>query len=84
MLGKILIFFKYLFFMIITLPRDVRAFFMVRRIKSKSTECDRKDYSVSAYFERWVKSQPQKACLVCDDQKWTFKDVIWRETRRFH
>lgn len=61
--------------MILTLPRDVRAALMLRKIKKKSLLVDQLDCSVPEYFQRWVKSQPDKPCLVFEDEKWTFKNV---------
>lgn len=76
MLPKALInFFKYIFYIILTLPRDIRAAIMVSRLKRQSKVVDRKNYTVSDYYQRWLKKQPNKPCLVFEDQKWTFQDV---------
>lgn len=77
MIDKIIYFFKFIFYMIITLPRDLRGLVMVTKIKKKTNEIDTKNYSVSDYFQRWVRVQPNKDCLVWEDQRWSFNDVTF-------
>lgn len=75
MLDKILKLFKYIFYILFTLPRDLRAFLMVRKIERMSREVDKANWSVTDYYQRWLQKQPNKPCLIQDDKKWTFRDV---------
>lgn len=76
MISKILKFLKFVFYIILSLPRDIRAFFAVKHIKQKANLIEKYDYSVSDVFTKWVKKHPKKVCLVFDNTKWTFQDVI--------
>lgn len=75
MFSKIFTFFKFVFYIFLSLPRDFRAYFIVKRIKRKANQIDKYDYTVPDVFAKWVKKQPQKVCLIFDDIKWTFQDV---------
>jgi len=72
---KIYLLLKYIVCVLLTLPRDVRALIVLSKIKRKTTNYDRKKTSVIDIFTQWVKKQPNKECIVYDDQVWTFQDV---------
>lgn len=77
MLWKIINFFKYLYYFILTLPRDIKSFGLLRKIKQKTLYYDEKNYSVQDVFGEWARSQPEKACIIFNSQTWTFQDVIY-------
>ena len=72
---SIIYFFKFIFYSIITLPRDIRAVTKLVKILIKSLYHDKKCYSVSDVFKKWAIQQPNKECLSFNDQIWTFQDV---------
>lgn len=75
MIKKILIFLKYIWYFLLTLPRDLRAIRTLNKIVKKSKKCDQENYSVQDVFSQWVKKQPNKPCIIFNEQTWTFKDV---------
>lgn len=57
------------------LPRDVRGLVTFAKIKAKLRKLDKYQYNVTDVFSKWVKSQPNKACIIFNDVTWTFKDL---------
>ena len=75
MLETIIYFLKFIFYSIITLPRDIRVLYKLIRILLKSKYYDDKNYSVSDIFKKWVKKYSTKESIIFYDQIWTFQDV---------
>ncbi|CAF0715294.1 unnamed protein product [Brachionus calyciflorus] len=75
MLSKIYFFIKFFLYFLYKLPRDIRGAFIYRRIKSKVKECDTKNYAVQDIFTKWVKEQPNKPCIIFNDEIYTYSDL---------
>ncbi len=59
----------------LTLRRDVKGLYSLAKVKRRILNLDKNPVSVSKVFKKWVKSQPNKECIVFDDKIWTFLDV---------
>ena len=70
-------FFKYVFFSILTLRRDVKGLLLLARTKRKISYMDKNQPSVAQVFSKWVKKQPNKEFIVFNDTIWTFQEVIF-------
>jgi solute carrier family 27 fatty acid transporter 1/4 len=55
--------------------RDINAILFFLRSKKKLDEFDQKQLSVADVFRKLVKKHPNKACIVFDDQTWTYQDM---------
>ena len=60
---------------LLNLPRDLNAVVLFVKIKRKLGYLDEADVSVAEYFGKWVREQPDKACIIYNDVTWTFQDV---------
>lgn len=58
-----------------TLPRDFKGYFVMKSLKRKSAHYDKTRETVTDVFQKWVKKQPNKACIIFNDVTWTFQDV---------
>ena len=76
MLEKIFRALKFIFYSILTLRRDISCLYKLGQVKRKIDFFEKNPLSVSQVFNKWVKKQPNKECIVFDDKIWTFKDVI--------
>ncbi|XP_076662847.1 fatty acid transport protein 1 isoform X2 [Andrena cerasifolii] len=67
--------FKWFYVTFMTLPRDFKA--ITRYIKLLwIIRChQRKDRSVADVFRQQVNRHPNKVCLICEDEEWTFQQV---------
>lgn len=70
---------KFLFYIIITLPRDIQASYKISKIKRKVRMIERKNYTVSDMFQQWVKKDPNKVAYMYEDTKWTFSQVTQQQ-----
>jgi hypothetical protein len=77
MLEKILRFLKLVFYSFLTLHRDVTCLYKLSKAKRKLLRQEKKPVMVSHVFRDWVRKQPNKECIVYDNQIWTFLDVIY-------
>jgi hypothetical protein len=57
------------------LPRDIAALALLQRTKNKLAYLDRTHISVSDFYSRWLKAQPNKPCIIFNETTWTFQDV---------
>lgn len=57
------------------LPRDLNALITLTKVKKKLAFVDKHNINVFDYFYQWVRSQPDKACLVFNESTWTFGDL---------
>ena len=64
-----------LYSVLITLPRDLLGLYILIRIESKIKYNDVSRGTVGDVFRRNVKKHPHKACLVYEDQVWTFQQL---------
>jgi hypothetical protein len=71
-------FFKYVFYSILTLRRDVKALLLLSRTKRKIAYMDKYQPSVPQIFNQWVKKWPDKEFVVFNETIWTFQEVILR------
>jgi len=58
------------------LPRDIAALKLFSNVKKKLANIDTTQLNVSDYYSRWLRVQPNKACIVFNETSWTFRDVI--------
>jgi hypothetical protein len=79
MINLIYRFFKILYCILLTLPRDLRGFFILRKIKSKVKYYGDCNKCMPDVFMEWVKKQPKKACIIdaTRNATWTFQDVMF-------
>jgi hypothetical protein len=70
--------FKFIYYLIITFPRDVRTLSKLLKVFIKSYFYDKKNLVVSDVFRKWVQKNPNKECIIFNDQTWTFQDVIFK------
>ena len=76
MLQRVLRFLKFLYYTIITLPRDVKGLYILGKTKKEIEVIDRNPIPVWHIFKQWAKKYGhKKECIVFDDQIWTFQDV---------
>ncbi len=57
------------------IPRDFVCFKLFSGVKKKLAYIDTSQINVSDYYSRWLRVQPNKACIIFDDTTWTFQDV---------
>ena len=74
-LEKLLRVLKFIFYSMLTLRRDVKGLYSLAKVKRRILRLDKNPVSVSKVFRNWVQTQPNKECIVFDDQIWTFSDV---------
>jgi solute carrier family 27 fatty acid transporter 1/4 len=75
MFSSIVKIFKYILYIILTIPRDIKGLRMIRKVKGKIKHYEDLGYSVTDIFQVWAKKQPTKACFIFEDTVWTFQDV---------
>lgn len=75
MLSVIFKYLKILYYIILTLPRDLAGLAILFKIKRKEKYYDSTNLGVPDVFGEWVKTQPEKACIIFNDTTWTFRDV---------
>ena len=75
MLARILRFLKFLYYTIITLPRDISGLYILGKTKKDVEKLVKTPIPVSRLFRKWAKKYPNRECIVFDDQIWTFQDV---------
>lgn len=78
--NNIFYFVKFIYYSLITFPRDVRTLSKILKVFVKSYIYDKKNLIVSEVFKKWVKKNPNKQCIIFNDQTWTFQDVIRLKT----
>ena len=66
---------KFFYYVIITLHRDILGLITLLNVKMKIRHFDKNNLAVPDVFKNWVDKQPNKECLVFDNQVWTFLDV---------
>jgi len=77
MLAKVIRIFKFIFYSILTLRRDVICLFRLSQVKRRIEYFEKNPASVPQVFSEWVRKQPNKECIVYDNNIWTFQDVIF-------
>lgn len=75
MLTTIAYILKFIYHVIITLPRDLRGVITLSKIKKKTKYYDDHNTSVPDIVGSWAKKQAKKECIVFNDEIWTFQDV---------
>jgi len=55
--------------------RDINAILFFLRSKKKLDEFDQKKLIVSDVFRNLAKKHPNKACILFEDQTWTYQDI---------
>jgi hypothetical protein len=60
------------------IKRDLRLIFLFLKAQRqlKSFDEEKENVRVSDMFKTLVKKHPNKACIIFNEQIWTFKDVI--------
>jgi solute carrier family 27 (fatty acid transporter), member 1/4 len=66
---------KWLYFAIVTLPRDCYGLFILLIIKRQLKKCEHENITINKAFESLVKKHPNKICFMYEDERWSFKDV---------
>ena len=74
-LNKIIEFLKILFYSILTLPRDFRLGLIALKAIIPVYLYNRNQLSVADIFKKWVITQPDKPCIIFNNENWTFQDV---------
>lgn len=65
----------YLKNLIKTIPRDIDGLSLLLRSENRMARWESRGYSVPIIFRKLVSKHPDKACFVCDDLVWTYRDV---------
>ncbi len=68
-------FLKQLYYLIVTLPRDLKIIASMASIEWKYKKLEQKGEPVQKMFERVVQKHPDKACIIFDDRIYTYQDV---------
>lgn len=63
------------FYTVKNLPRDLNGLITLTKLKKKLRQLDTKHENVEQFFAKWVRQQPEKACIIFNDTIWTFRDV---------
>ncbi|XP_063983454.1 long-chain fatty acid transport protein 4 isoform X2 [Diachasmimorpha longicaudata] len=58
-----------------TAPRDIRALLRFGRLMWWMRCNEKKNISVADIFRQHVVKHPNKPCLICEDQEWTFQEI---------
>jgi solute carrier family 27 fatty acid transporter 1/4 len=66
---------KFIFYMLLTLPRDIRGLRRLLKIQRRLRQYELNQTTVGDVFQQWVRRQPNKACYIYEDKAWTYKDV---------
>lgn len=75
MLSKIYYILKFIFYILVNLPRDLRGALLYQKIKRKLKDYDKTNPSLDKVFSQWVKTQPEKPLFHFNDETVTFKQV---------
>jgi solute carrier family 27 fatty acid transporter 1/4 len=75
LIGYICIFVRVVFYSILAFPRDFLALKYRFEIDSDLKVWRKKRLTVTKVFEENVRKHPNKACIVFDDETWSFKQV---------
>jgi hypothetical protein len=81
MIEYIKSFLKLIYYFLITLPRDLKGLILMHTVESKFHKYEVEGVTTPMLFERLVKKQPKKPCIIFDDEIWTFQDVSDKRTR---
>jgi hypothetical protein len=76
-LNKLKEFFKIIFYSILTLPRDFKLGLIALKAIIPIYLYKRDQVSLAEIFKKWVTKQPNKPCIVFDNEIWTFQDVAY-------
>jgi hypothetical protein len=68
-------FFKIIYSIIVTLPRDLKGLHVMTTIESKLNKYDNEHETVPKLFFKVYKKNPSKSCFIFDNSVWTFEDV---------
>ena len=68
-------FFRTIYLVIVTLPRDLKGLFIMRRIESKLDDHEKKEHTIPKLFYKQFKRDPKKSCIIFEGKTWTFEDV---------
>src|SRR5690348_8078044 len=67
---------RFLFYVVMTLPRDLRFAWLAYKLKRRQAEFERADANVFDHFRTLVRRHPLKPCIVLhDDETWTYRDM---------
>ncbi|XP_018579796.1 long-chain fatty acid transport protein 4 [Anoplophora glabripennis] len=67
--------YKWLYVVLRTAPRDLRALYKYLRLIIQVKSFQRKNLTLADVFRQNVKKHPNKPCIVFEDQEWTFGQV---------
>lgn len=84
MLSQFFYYLKFIFYIIINLPRDLKGAVLYQKIKRKLKYYDKKSSPVHDVFSRWVNIQPDKVLFRFNDENMTFKQVCLFNTIFLH
>jgi hypothetical protein len=66
---------KRLYYLIITLPRDLQIITSMASIEWKYKKLEESNEPIHRLFGRIVKQHPEKACILYEDETWTYQAV---------
>ena len=60
---------------LVTLPRDIRALLLVKKLERHMDYCEAHNLSVPDFFRSVAKKRPNKPAFIFNEQVWTFQMV---------
>ncbi len=76
MLAILLTYLRFIYEILLAVYRDYLGTMLLIRTRRRLSRFHKEESTVFREFEKLVRTQPNKACIVYGDQTWTFKDVI--------
>lgn len=80
MLAILLAYLRFIYEILLAVYRDFLGTMLLIRTRRRLTKFHHEDTNVYREFEKLVRTQPGKACIVYGEHTWTFKDV-WKKTK---
>lgn len=80
MLTIILSVLNFVYELVLAIYRDYLGAKLLIQSKKRVAVFEKQNLTVFEHFQKLVRQQPNKACIVCEGQTWTYKDV----TKKFH
>ncbi|CAH4031587.1 unnamed protein product [Pieris brassicae] len=74
-LYVILYFWRFLYIVVKTAPRDMKALYCYVKILRLTNNFSKRDWTMPDIFHENVKRHPNKPCFLFEDETWTFKQV---------
>ena len=78
MLTTIILYLKFLNGFFYALYRDLIGIKKLIEVKKILKEFEKDKSNTNESFNKLVRKHPNKACIVFNDETWTFKEVIWK------